>query len=128
MPTVSLPENTSWIKDVAYTLSGENNLEISYYDGIAEAMCRLLAVRDGELELPDCVYDETREESWEGNAPDGERVYVTVQRFADVREVLAAWEYKEYRFAILGNADAGVEDVSSIAKTALYIIGNFVEN
>lgn len=123
---VSLPENSNWIKNTEYTLLDEKHLEILYYDGIAETNCKMLAVRDGVLDLPEDSYDEALEETWEGTSPAGETVYVKVQHSADGDRILATWEYEEYKFAIQG--DVNVEDTNSIPKAALYIISNLADS
>lgn len=128
--SVLLPENPSWIKNTEYTQWDENHLEIHYYDDISGADCKLLAVRDGEPDLPEDSFDESLEESWVGESPDGESIYVKVQYSLDIKIVLATWEYENYKFALRGeiNGDEDEGDAISIPKTALYIISNLADS
>ena len=118
---ILLPENNSWIKNTEYTLIDENNLEVCYYDDIAGIDCKLSVVKNGTLEDTAYSYDETLEETWQGDSLAGDTVYVKVQHSVDDGKVLASWEYKNYKFAIQGDIDP-MTDTSPIPKTALYII------
>lgn len=121
--TILLPENTNWINNTEYTLIDENNLEICYYDDISGMDCKLSATRNSTLNLTVDRYENALEETWQGETPAGDIVFVKVQHSEDGKKVLATWEYGEYKFAIQGNAD-DITDTSSISKTALYIISN----
>lgn len=117
---ISLPENPNWIADSEYYLADENNLRISYYDLIADADCTLLVSKNNNLNLPQVEYDETLNESWEGNTISSQHIVVKVQHENnDENMVLATWEYNEYQFAIIGE---DVNDSTPIPKVALYII------
>lgn len=125
--SIHLPENEGWIQNREYRQPDENTMEISYYDATANADCTLLAVRGGSPELPEIVYEESLEETWEGHSDSGEYVKVRVQRSRDGKQVLAAWAYGEYQFAILADVlweDASEADSGSIPKTALAVISN----
>ena len=125
--SVHLPENDNWIENREYRQPNENTMEISYYDAIANADCTLLAVRGGSPELPEIVYEESLEETWEGHSDSGEYVKVRVQRSHDGKQVLATWAYGEYQFAIVADIlweDASEADSGSIPKTALAVISN----
>ena len=122
--SVLLPENTNWIKNTEYTLSDENNLEFCYYDNISGMDCKLSAAKNSTWNLAGDRYEDTLEETWQGETLSGDIVYVKVQHSGDNKKVLAIWEYGEYKFAIQGSADE-MTDTSSISKTALYIISNF---
>ena len=117
---VSLPENQTWIADSEYYLADENNLRISYHDSIADADCTLLVSKNNNLNLPQAEYDETLNESWEGNTISSQHIVVKVQHDNnDEKIVLVTWEYNEYQFAIIGE---DVNDSTPIPKVALYII------
>ena len=117
---ISLPENPNWIADSEYYLADENNLRISYHDSIADADCTLLVSKNNNLNLPQVEYDETLNESWEGNTIGSQHIVVKVQHENnDENMVLATWEYNEYQFAIIGE---DVNDSTPIPKVALYII------
>lgn len=118
---ILLPENDSWIKNTEYTLIDENNLEVCYYDDIAGIDCKLSVVKNGTLEDTTYSYDETLDETWQGESVVGDIVYVKVQHSVDNRKVLVTWEYQNYKFAIQGDVNA-ITDTSPIPKTALYII------
>lgn len=128
---LQLPDNENWIRDREYRQPAENTVEVYYWDMIAEADCRLTAVRDGELNLnePDTVYDAALEETWMGSTVSGQIVYVKVQRSGDGKKVLATWEYNsgqhQYQFAIQAEVQMPVEnaDISPVPKTALTMIG-----
>lgn len=125
--SVHLPENDNWIENREYRQPDANTMEISYYDAIANADCTLLAVRGGSPELPEIVYEESLEETWEGHSDSGEYVKVRVQRSHDGKQVLATWAYGEYQFAIVADIlweDASEADSGSIPKTALAVISN----
>lgn len=125
--SIHLPENEGWIQNREYRQPDENTMEISYYDATANADCTLLAVRGGSPELPEIVYEESLEGTWEGHSDSGEYVKVRVQRSRDGKQVLAAWAYGEYQFAILADVlweDADEADIGSIPKTALAVISN----
>ena len=125
--SIHLPENEGWIQNREYRQPDENTMEISYYDATANADCTLLAVRGGSPGLPEIVYEESLEETWEGHSDSGEYVKVRVQRSRDGKQVLAAWAYGEYQFAILADVlweDADEADIGSIPKTALAVISN----
>lgn len=125
--SVHLPENDNWIENREYRQPDENTMEISYYDAIANADCTLLAVRGGSPELPETVYEDSLEVTWEGHSDSGEYVKVRVQRSHDGKQVLATWAYGEYQFAIVADVlweDASEADSGSIPKTALAVISN----
>lgn len=122
--TIQLPGNSRWIQDREYRQPDEVYMEIYYHDAILNADCKLLVVRDRVLELPDMIFDESSEETWEGAAVFGQKVYVRVQRSADGKQVLATWEYEEYQFAIWAEAPSEVTDIGAVPKTALGIISN----
>lgn len=125
--SVHLPENDNWIENREYRQPDANTMEISYYDAIANADCTLLAVRGGSPELPEIVYEDSLEVTWEGHSDSGEYVEVRVQRSGDGKQVLAIWTYEEYQFAILADVlweDAREADSGSIPKTALTVISN----
>ncbi len=119
---ISLPENTNWIADSEYYLVDENNLKITYHDFIADTDCTLLAAKNENLNLPQNEYDETLDESWEGETISNQNIVVKVQHGKnDENTMLATWEYNEYRFAIMAEVK---ESPDSIPKVALYIIKN----
>lgn len=122
--TIALPENTSWITDREYKQVDENTIKIEYYDAILEADCFVLAVKGGDLNLPDNDYDKSLDETWEARTISGQNVIVKVQHSTDNKTVLAAWEYEDYRLAVVGNMSGEETDTSAIPKTALYIIQN----
>ncbi len=99
-------------------------MEINYHDAILDADCKLLAVRDGMPDLPDIVYNETLEETWQGTSPSGQVVYIKLHRSADGTQVLASWEYEEYQFALLADVPVDTGDIGAIAKTAITVISN----
>ena len=92
---LQLPGNEGWIQDIEYRQPDGNTVEVEYWDDIAEADCRMTAVRDGALNLsePDIAYDAAREETWMGSTGSGQHVYVKVQCSGDGKHVLATWEY-----------------------------------
>lgn len=117
---ILLPENTSWIADDEYYLVDENNLRITYHDFIADTDCTLLVSKDNNLNLPPNEYDETLNESWEGETISSQNIVVKVQHEKNnEKKVLATWEYNGYQFAIIGE---DVNDSKSIPKVALNII------
>ncbi len=118
---ILLPENNSWIKNTEYTLIDENNLEVCYYDDISGIDCKLSVIKNGTLDDTTYSYDETLDETWQGDSLAGDTVYVKVQHSVDDGKVFASWEYKNYKFAIQGDIDP-MTDTSPIPKTALYII------
>lgn len=119
---VSLPENKNWIMDRENHLLDENNLQITYYDSIADADCTILVSKNKNLALPEIEYDETLNESWEGRTFTNQNIVVKVQHGKnDSKVVLATWEYEEYQFAIIGEVE---ESSDSIPKVALSIINN----
>lgn len=120
--SILLPENRNWIMNRKYHLSDENNLTIAYYDSVAEADCTILVSKNEDLSLPEVEYDESLNESWEGKTAANQNIIVKVQHGKnDNKAVLATWEYREYEFAIMGEAKKSSD---SIPKTALYIINN----
>lgn len=121
---VQLPGNDNWIQDREYRQPDKDHMEICYHDTVLDADCKLLAVRGGDPELPDIVYDASLEETWEGTAVSGQRVYVRVQRSADGKEVLATWEYEEYQFAIYARMPLEGMDIGAVPKAALGLISN----
>lgn len=123
--TILLPENPNWIKNMEYTLIDENNMEIYYYDDIAGVDCKLSVVKNGTLDLPEYEYEKTLEETWQGESPAGDIIYVKLQRAVEDGKVLATWEYRDYKFAIQGDVN-DITDTCPISKTALYIISNLV--
>lgn len=122
--TVQLPGNGSWIQNREYRQPDEDHIEICYHDDILDADCKLLAVRGGTPELPDIVYDASLEETWEGAAASGQKVYVRVQSSADGKQVLATWEYEEYQFAIYAELPMAGMDNGAVPKAALGVISN----
>ena len=118
---IVLPENSNWIEDEEYDLADENNLRITYHDLIADADCTLLVSKNADPDLPPAEYDEALHETWEGSTVGGQHITVNVQHEKDnEKKTLAVWEYKEYRFALMG------EDASNVAipKVALCVIEN----
>lgn len=122
--TISLPENTSWITDREYKQVDENTIKIEYYDAILEADCFVLAAKGSVLDLPDKEYDKSLDETWEARTISGQNVIVKVQHSTDNKTVLAAWEYEDYKLAVVGNMSGEETDTSAVPKTALYIIQN----
>ncbi len=119
---ILLPENANWIADSEYSLVDENNLKITYHDSIADTDCTLLAAKNENLDLPPNEYDETLDESWEGETLSNQNIAVKVQHGKnDENMILTTWEYNEYRFAIMGEVK---ESPDSIPKAALHIIKN----
>lgn len=122
--TISLPENTSWITNRKYEQIDENTIKVEYYDAILEADCSVLAVKGGDLDLPDNEYDRSLDETWEARTSSGQNVIVKVQHSTDNKTVLATWEYEDYKLAVVGNMSGEETDTSAVPKTALYIIQN----
>lgn len=122
---ILLPENPNWITNVEYYQQKENSLEIYYHDDILGGDCILLADKESISDLSDITYDESAEETWEGDTASGQKIYVKVQHSTDGKIVTAVWEYNHYQFAIQGNVPDDVADTNSIPKTALYVIYNF---
>lgn len=120
IPIYLTHENSSWIQNPILNKSEEHYLEFQYYDSILDGECTLYVAKDGEIALPKLEDTEWAEEQWEGETKPGEVIYVNVQY--NETWVLARWEYKNYKFAILGNLPASEPDISPVAKTALYII------
>lgn len=75
---IQLLGNGNWIQDREYRQPDEKHMEIYYHDAILNADCKLLVVRDGMPELPDTIFDESLEETWEGAAVSGQKVFVRV--------------------------------------------------
>jgi hypothetical protein len=119
--SISLPENPNWIKNTEYNLIDKNNLKITYYDAIAEADCTVFVANNESLTLPEIEYDESLNESWEGETTDNQNILVTVKHGKDDSTVLATWEYNTYKFAIIGEDE---DSSDSIPKVALNIIYN----
>ncbi len=122
--SIQLPGNSNWIQNIEYRQPDEDHLEIDYHDAILDADCKLLSIRDGMPDLPDIVYDETLEETWQGTSSSGQAVYINLQRSADSTQVLASWEYEEYQFALLADVPAKTGDLGAIAKTAITVISH----
>lgn len=123
-----LPDNDNWICVEEYRQPKENTVEVYYQDLIAEADCKLTAVRDGELDLsePAAVIDMGRNETWQGSTGSGRIVYIQVQCSGDGKQVLATWEYDNgadlYRFAIQAEMSTEDADFASIPKAAISTI------
>ncbi len=125
---LQLPGNEGWIQDIEYRQPDGNTVEVEYWDDIAEADCRMTAVRDGALNLsePDIAYDAAREETWMGSTGSGQNVYVKVQCSGDGKHVLATWEYDngehQYLFAVRAVVSGENTDISSVPKAVLSMI------
>lgn len=120
--SISLPQNKNWISDCEYYLTDENSLQIAYYDSIADSNFIVLVSKNESLVLPENEYNEDLTEFWEGKTIADQTITVKVQHEKDNGSaVLATWEYKEYQFAITGNA---IENVDCIPKVALNIINH----
>ncbi len=66
-------------------------------------------------------YDEALNETWGSSTASGQYITVSVQHERNNEKMtLAVWEYKEYRFAIMGEDDSKVV----IPKAALVVIEN----
>ena len=118
---IVLPKNSNWIENEEYDLTGENNLRITYHDLIADADCTLLVSKNADPDLPPAEYDEALHETWEGSTVSGQHITVNVQHEkGNEKMTLAVWEYKEYRFALMGEDDSN----AAIPKAALYVIEN----
>ncbi len=125
---LQLPGNEGWIQDIEYRQPDGNTVEVEYWDDIAEADCRMTAVRDGALNLsePDIAYDAAREETWMGSTGSGQNVYVKVQCSGDGKHVLATWEYDngehQYQFAVRAVVSGENTDISPVPKAVLSMI------
>lgn len=120
--SISLPQNRNWISDCEYYLTDENNLQITYYDSIADSNCIVLVSKNEKPVLPENEYNEDLTEFWEGKTIANQTITVKVQHEKDNGSaVLATWEYGEYQFAITGNV---IENVDCIPKVALNIINH----
>lgn len=125
---LQLPGNEGWIQDIEYRQPDGNTVEVEYWDDIAEADCRMTAVRDGALNLsePDIAYDAAREETWMGSTGSGQNVYVKVQCSGDGKQVLATWEYDngehQYQFAVRAVVSGENTDISPVPKAVLSMI------
>ncbi len=125
---LQLPGNEGWIQDIEYRQPDGNTVEVEYWDDIAEADCRMTAVRDGALNLsePDIAYDAAREETWMGSTGSGQHVYVKVQCSGDGKHVLATWEYDngehQYQFAVRAVVSGENTDISPVPKAVLSMI------
>ncbi len=125
---LQLPGNEGWIQDIEYRQPDGNTVEVEYWDDIAEADCRMTAVRDGALNLsePDIAYDAAREETWMGSTGSGQHVYVKVQCSGDGKQVLATWEYDngehQYQFAVRAVVSGENTDISPVPKAVLSMI------
>ena len=125
---LQLPGNEGWIQDIEYRQLDGNTVEVEYWDDIAEADCRMTAVRDGALNLsePDIAYDAAREETWMGSTGSGQHVYVKVQCSGDGKHVLATWEYDngehQYQFAVRAVVSGENTDISPVPKAVLSMI------
>lgn len=122
--SIHLPTNSTWIQNIEYIQPDQDHMEVDYHDAILDADCRLLAVRDGIPDLPDIVYDDTLEETWQGTSSTGQVVYIKVQRSNDGGQLLATWEYEEYRFAVLADVPAETDDIGAIPKAIITVISN----
>ncbi len=125
---LQLPGNEGWIQDIEYRQPDGNTVEVEYWDDIAEADCRMTAVRDGALNLsePDIAYDAAREETWMGSTGSGQHMYVKVQCSGDGKHVLATWEYDngehQYQFAVRAVVSGENTDISPVPKAVLSMI------
>ncbi len=125
---LQLPGNEGWIQDIEYRQPDGNTVEVEYWDDIAEADCRMTAVRDGALNLsePDIAYDAAREETWMGSTGSGQHVYVKVQCSGDGKHILATWEYDngehQYQFAVRAVVSGENTDISPVPKAVLSMI------
>lgn len=115
--SIYLPENQSWIQNQVLQQSDENYFEMQYYDSILEGQCTLWVVKDGALDLPTLDDQNWTEETWYGTTHSGKNINVNVQYNENC--VLAEWEYKNYKFAILGEVSAQQPEIISVPKTAL---------
>lgn len=116
--SISLPQNRNWISDCEYYLTDENNLQITYYDSIADSNCIVLVSKNEKPVLPENEYNEDLTEFWEGKTIANQTITVKVQHEKDNGSaVLATWEYGEYQFAITGNA---IENVVPVKKRDLW--------
>jgi CYTH domain-containing protein len=118
--SISLPENPNWIKNTEYNLIDKNNLKITYYDAIAEADCTVFVANNESLTLPEIEYDESLNESWEGETTDNQNILVTVKHGKDASTVLATWEYNTYKFAIIGEDEDSSESIPKVALNIIY--------
>lgn len=118
--SIYLPENQSWIQNQVLQQSDENYFEIQYYDSILEGQCTLWVVKDEELDIPQLKNQDWTEEAWYGTTRSGQNINVNVQYNDNL--VLAEWEYKNYKFAILGEVSAQQPEIISVPKTALDVI------
>lgn len=117
---IALPQNENWILNPNVAYLDENRLRMEYYDGILEGRCELRAAKDGEIDLPELEEGREADETWEGETQSGQTVTARVYRLE--RRVIAAWKYENCAFAIVGDASAQKEDVSSVPKAALEVI------
>ena len=116
---IVLPENSNWIENEEYDFADESNLRITYHDLIADADCTLLVSKNDDPDLPPAEYDEALQETWEGSTVGGQHITVNVQHEkGNEKMTLAVWEYKEYRFALMGEDDSN----AAIPKVALCVI------
>ena len=119
---VQFPYNDSWISSFKFYKIDDNNLKFTYQDLIAEADCELYVVKNGKT-LLDFAYDDSLTEEWEGRTGQNEVIPVEMKYGADKKKVVVSWEYGEYDFLIYGKFTGDSCDGSSVAKTALYIVG-----
>lgn len=117
---VALPSNTSWIQNANIIHEDEDCLQIEYYDGILGGKCVLQAVKDGDIDIPGAEPGKQADETWEGNTKSGQ--LVTIHVFLLEKQVAAVWEYKNCKFAIIGNLPLEQTDISPVPKTAIYVI------
>ncbi|MBO5303089.1 MAG: hypothetical protein J6A92_03465 [Lachnospiraceae bacterium] len=125
LPAINFPANEAWILDKKIIKNEESILEIQYVDGIIDADCTFLAIKNGIPDLPENTYEDSLEEKWEGQTMAGEVVPIKVQHAIDEKTILVTWEYDTYTFAILGDVKESGKDTNSIPKTAIHIISYF---
>lgn len=119
---IFLPENPELMQNQILKESDENHLELQYYDSIFDGQCTLWVVKDGEPDLPELEVQNWTEETWQGSTSSEKLVNVGLKY--NENWALCEWQYKNYRFAILGEISAQQSDpeIITIPKTALNII------
>ncbi|WP_407652288.1 M56 family metallopeptidase [Acetivibrio straminisolvens] len=116
--TIRLPENTNWIGNPVCSIIDGKIAQVRYYDKIVETEVTLRVGKEDIQTLAgiNCSFDNEREIIWNDN--------IKVQ-FAisdnKMEGVLASWNYKEYNCILWSSISDEKADVTSIAKTAMYI-------
>ena len=128
---ITMPSNSSWIIDPHYELVDEVICG-TYTDYHIDAEMKVLV---GEQEA---VFEKAEEglkeklsewsyETWSARTKDGTyietRLYVETLADTNLYTVVATWEYEGNTYLLYGNTE--VEEGSTVAKTALHIIGQF---